>query len=166
MHLNYTNGCICTSLTIDDNETIDIEIGDFKKVIKQLLHLDKLKENNDIIIDFFEDLICVNEPKIITSEFDDLYDIRLFEYKINDILLSFTEVFYGHDIYINHKLWNKDINNDIFTIIESLIDECDDIAILQTFFCNVLENCGKLEKDYPHHCDCCGDWIYSYNLDV
>ena len=37
MKLNYTDGCICTSLTVDEIETIDLDINTFKNVIKKIL---------------------------------------------------------------------------------------------------------------------------------
>ncbi|MDE5889033.1 MAG: hypothetical protein K2H20_03340, partial [Bacilli bacterium] len=80
------------------------------------------------------------------------------------IVLSYCEVFYEDMIFSNHKLWNKNVNNEILFIVEKLIDLTDDICPLQTFFCKVLEKYGTMEDGYPHHCDCCGDWIYSYDL--
>lgn len=37
MKLEYTDGCICDSLTVDGIETVDISINDFKKVLYQLI---------------------------------------------------------------------------------------------------------------------------------
>ena len=37
MKLNYTDGCICTSLTVDGTETIDLDIDTFRNVIKKFL---------------------------------------------------------------------------------------------------------------------------------
>lgn len=37
MKLEYIDGCICDSLTVDGIETIDISINDFKKVLYQLI---------------------------------------------------------------------------------------------------------------------------------
>lgn len=37
MKLKYTEGCVSTSLTIDDVETIDMEVKDFKTVIKKMI---------------------------------------------------------------------------------------------------------------------------------
>lgn len=37
MKLEYTDGCICTSLTIDGKETIDMNVEDFKSVIYKLI---------------------------------------------------------------------------------------------------------------------------------
>lgn len=38
MELEYTYGCICDSLTINDKETIDIPIDTIKDVIQELLY--------------------------------------------------------------------------------------------------------------------------------
>lgn len=37
MKLEYTDGCICDSLTVDRIETADMSINDFKKVLYQLI---------------------------------------------------------------------------------------------------------------------------------
>lgn len=42
MKLEYTDGCICTSLTVDGKETVDMDIKDFKEVIYKLVD----KEND------------------------------------------------------------------------------------------------------------------------
>ena len=42
MKLEYTDGCICTSLTVDGKETIDMDTKDFKEVIHKLID----KEND------------------------------------------------------------------------------------------------------------------------
>ena len=42
MKLEYTDGCVCTSLTIDGKETIDMNVEDFKSVIHKLID----KEND------------------------------------------------------------------------------------------------------------------------
>lgn len=37
MKLEYTEGCVCTSLTVDGVETVDMNINDLKKVICKLV---------------------------------------------------------------------------------------------------------------------------------
>lgn len=37
MKLEYTEGCVCTSLTVDGVETVDMDINDLKKVICKLV---------------------------------------------------------------------------------------------------------------------------------
>ena len=37
MKLKYIEGCICTSLTIDGKETIDMDIDSLKKVVNKLI---------------------------------------------------------------------------------------------------------------------------------
>ena len=37
MKLKYIEGCICTSLTVDGKETIDMNVEDFKSVIHKLI---------------------------------------------------------------------------------------------------------------------------------
>ena len=35
MKLEYTDGCICTSLTVDGKETIDMDLDSLKEVINK-----------------------------------------------------------------------------------------------------------------------------------
>lgn len=42
MKLKYVDGCICTSLSVDDVESIDMNPEDFRKVIHQLV--DKVED--------------------------------------------------------------------------------------------------------------------------
>lgn len=37
MKLKYIEGCICTSLTVDGKETIDMDIDSLKKVVNKLI---------------------------------------------------------------------------------------------------------------------------------
>lgn len=41
MKLSYTDGCICTSLTVDDVETVNMEMRDVKNVICKLVNSEK-----------------------------------------------------------------------------------------------------------------------------
>lgn len=42
MKLEYTEGCICDSISVDGIESIDMDINDFKKVVTLLL----IREND------------------------------------------------------------------------------------------------------------------------
>lgn len=37
MKLEYTDGCVCTSLTVDGKETIDMDLDSLKEVINKLI---------------------------------------------------------------------------------------------------------------------------------
>ena len=37
MKLKYIEGCICTSLTVDGKETVDMDIDSLKKVVNKLI---------------------------------------------------------------------------------------------------------------------------------
>lgn len=57
MKLKYVDGCICTSLTVDGVETIDMKPEDFKNVIHKLI--DKETDRGilqTIFIDLMEDI--------------------------------------------------------------------------------------------------------------
>lgn len=80
MKLEYTDGCVCTSLTIDGVETVDMPVDEFKKVIYQL------------------------------------------------------------------------------------IDRESDLCTLQNIWINLIEQQGEYED--LGHCECCGDYIFKYTLEI
>ena len=62
MKINYTSGCICDSLTIDDKESTDLSVDDIKDAIVKALN-----KINDVAI-LQEILITVAE----TGEYENL----------------------------------------------------------------------------------------------
>lgn len=62
MKINYTSGCICDSLTIDDKESTDLSVDDIKDTIVKALN-----KINDIAI-LQEILITIAE----TGEYENL----------------------------------------------------------------------------------------------
>lgn len=164
--LEYVTGCVCTSLMIDGEETIDMDINSFKEVIKEMVCLE-YEGINDLIHDFIIDMISdyTVEPKVMLSQ-DDNYEIQLFEKEVGDVLISYVDIFYDDMFFINHRLWDKKVDEKIIKMVYQLIDETEDIAIFQTFFCDVIEKYGIMEDGYPHFCDCCGDMILSYTMEI
>ena len=63
MKLEYTDGCICTSLTIDGKETIDMNLNSLKEVINKLI-------NRETDLGVLQDIWC----DLVTSqgEYEDL----------------------------------------------------------------------------------------------
>lgn len=80
MKLEYTDGCVCTSLTVDGVETVDMKVEDLQDVICKLVKREK------------------------------------------------------------------------------------DVATLQNLWISLMESQGEF-KDLGH-CDCCGDWIINYTLEI
>ena len=165
--LKYTNGCTCTSLTVDDVETIDMDINDFRKVIKQMVRL-YFHKMNEYVFNFMKDMVSdyTNESKAIQSSKDDFYEVRVYEKYVDNVLITYCEVFFEDMIFFDHKLWNKNVNDYVLYLVDKLIDETEDISIFQDFFCKVIGHYGILEDGYPHYCDCCGDYIYSYTMEI
>ena len=63
MKLEYTDGCVCTSLTVDGKETIDMSKEELKEVICKLLD----KESDlGVLQDIWRDLVTSQ------GEFEDL----------------------------------------------------------------------------------------------
>ena len=55
MKLEYTDGCICTSLTVDEVQTIDMNINDFRDVIHKLIDReDDIATLQSLFIDLME----------------------------------------------------------------------------------------------------------------
>lgn len=63
MKLEYTDGCICTSLTVDGKETVDMSKEELKEVICKLL--DK-EADLGVLQDIWRDLVTSQ------GEFEDL----------------------------------------------------------------------------------------------
>lgn len=63
MKLEYTDGCVCTSLTVDGKETVDMSKEELKEVICKLLD----KESDlGVLQDIWRDLVMSQ------GEFEDL----------------------------------------------------------------------------------------------
>ena len=63
MKLEYTDGCVCTSLTVDGKETIDMDLNSLKEVINKLI-------NRETDLGVLQDIWC----NLVTSqgEYEDL----------------------------------------------------------------------------------------------
>ena len=68
-------------------------------------------------------------------------------------------------IKINKKNWNNILSDRMYDDMCYLIDNIDDISVLQSIFCSVMEHCGEYEcSEQP--CECCGEFIRRYNLEI
>lgn len=54
MKLEYTDGCICTSLTVDGKETIDMNLDSLKEVINKLI---SRETDLGVLQDIWRDLV-------------------------------------------------------------------------------------------------------------
>lgn len=63
MKLEYTEGCVCTSLTVDGKETVDMDIDSLKEVVIKLINRET---DFGVIQDIWRDLMESQE------EFEDL----------------------------------------------------------------------------------------------
>lgn len=63
MKLEYTDGCICTSLTVDGKETVDMSKEELKEVICKLL---ERESDLGVLQDIWRDLVTSQ------GEFEDL----------------------------------------------------------------------------------------------
>ncbi len=170
MKLNYTDGCICTSLTVDEIETIDLDINTFKNVIKKILTFGRDK-NITLLIECVHHLI--QESYYFELEEKDEEE-EIFE-KMNKYVCHVNNNTYEYiekwdkdvtsEVNINKIKWNNILTDEMYKDMCDLINKIEDVAVLQTIFCSVLERCGKYEcSDNP--CDCCGDYIRQYTMEI
>ena len=55
MELEYTNGCICTSLTVDNVETINMDINELKSILHKMIdNLDDISDLQSIFCYYLE----------------------------------------------------------------------------------------------------------------
>jgi len=136
IRLEYTDGCVCTSLDVDGKEfNIDLTFKERKDICFKLVKEDIMdnhfyKQMLETYIECYEDNIGLN---IKTEEWGEFIDYQLNDEKGKSYLLKAINTIPE--------------NNDWF---------------FQELFCRTLESFGKY-KDLGH-CDCCGDHIRRYIL--
>ena len=170
MKLNYTDGCICTSITVDAQETIDLDIDTFRNVIKKFLTFGR--DKNFVVL-----LECIHKliQETYYTELDEkeegefLDNMNHYVCHINNNQYDYTEWWdkstTSEMICINKNIWDNILTEEMYKDMCDLIDKIDDIAVLQSIFCSVLERCGKYDcSDKP--CDCCGDYIRHYTMEI
>lgn len=170
MKLKYTDGCICTSLTVDDVETIDMDIETFKNVIKKFLTYGQ-KNNFKMLIECLHQLI--KEGYYNEYDGDENFDVpdntNYYTCHINGKQYEYIEFFDKGTVYdiigIDKNIWDNEFTEKMYNDMCCLIDKLSDIAILQTIFCHVMERCGAY-KCSNEPCDCCGDYIRSYTMEI
>ena len=172
MKLSYTDGCICTSLTVDDVETIDMPIEELKSVVKTLFDRE---ENEEVLQTYFLNLITsvgecylleygsgaleeVTVHKVLFKERKDKYDY------FGEKSMVYIDFTYDDCFVINERKWNFNVTDEIREMFHKLIDMTDDVAVLHECWCASMKSQGKY-KDLGH-CDCCGDYITNYTLGI
>lgn len=173
MKLNYTDGCICTSLTVDGIETIDLDIDTFRNVIKKFLTFGRDK-NFVVLLECIHKLIeetYYTELDEKEGEEEEFLDNMNNHYvcHINNNQYDYTEWWdkttTSNMICINKNTWDNILSEEMYKDMCDLIDKIDDIAVLQSIFCSVLERCGKYDcSNKP--CECCGDYIRHYAMEI
>ena len=171
MKLNYTDGCICTSLTVDGTETIDLDIDTFRNVIKKFLTFGRDK-NFAVLLECIHKVIEETYyTELDEKEEEEFLDNMNNHYvcHINNNQYDYTEWWDKKATYdtvcINGNTWDNILTEEMYKDMCDLIDKIDDIAVLQSIFCSVLERCGKYDcSDKP--CECCGDYIRHYAMEI
>ena len=171
MKLNYTDGCICTSLTVDGTETIDLDIDTFRNVIKKFLTFGRDK-NFVVLLECIHKLIEETYyTELDEKEEEEFLDNMNNHYvcHINNNQYDYTEWWDKKATYdtvcINGNTWDNILSEEMYKDMCDLIDKIDDIAVLQSIFCSVLERCGKYDCS-KKPCECCGDYIRHYAMEI
>ena len=112
MKLNYTDGCVCTSLTVDGVETIDLEFDTFKNVIKRFLTFGRDK-NFKILLTCICRLIYETYYNTLKDdEEEELYEnMNKYDCYVNNNHYEYIEQWDENNTYrlikINKKIWNN-----------------------------------------------------------
>lgn len=179
MKLHYTAGCICTSLTVDGKETIDLSEKKMKEVVKKMVSYIWKPENDCIyyIVKYlvqtvgefnsmmFGDVPCYNE--ITTNRYDcDKKNYLVCISVPTDEFLLVNKLVCDYAKVTRQDRWDnkKHCTKEFLKASLEMIDKLDDFADLQWIFCQVMEAVGK--SDEPYQCGCCGDWVYPYDLEI
>ena len=173
MLLEYTDGCICSSLAVDGIESTDMGVDNFRKVIH---HLYDLTNNKSLLRFIFENLV-MSQGKYFILEYDK--DNIFGDVAVHTISFGtgndyprrndphFTYINYNYDevCIVDKGIWNFEKSDVINNRIHSLIDREEDISVLQSIFCKFLEYNGNY-KCSSKACDCCGDYIRTWRFQI
>ena len=181
MKLKYTDGCICTSLTVDGKETTDMTFDELRAVVLNMFkHI--WDNKSDVIPDIITDLIReVGMNKSFKYGKYDIFDeIGIYMYYYNDDCkdyLTYIEVPYNETLYVNELVcdytklvrqfkWDNNLhcNDKYFDIVKTMLERVEDFAVLQRLFCEILEQCG-IPKSLGR-CECCDDYINTYSMTI
>lgn len=171
MKLDYTDGCICTSLTVDGIETIDLDIDTFRNVIKKFLTFGRDK-NFAVLLECIRQLIQEAHYAELEENEDEeefLDNVNHYVCHSNNNQYDYTEWWDKSTTYdmicINKNTWDNILTEEMYKDMCNLIDNIDDIAVLQTIFCAVLKRCGEYDCS-KKPCEFCGDYIQHYAMEI
>lgn len=125
MVLKYTSGCICSSLTVDDVEEIDLRSNKVRRVALRKIgnYIESLELDNESLEwlrDCIEGYLCFEPDELKNKTKSELCElIRTTEPRNLNYVLQF-----------------------------------------------VVERYGKLTYKSKTACECCGDYVYEYTLEV
>lgn len=147
MNFNYTDGCTCTSYDVDGTEFMDLSIEKQRELAIKLINY---SNNQNVFVYIYsfslEDIDDVYDMD--NKQLDEFYkniDKQVIDFKTNWSQEKQKE--YCLNYISNYNI--NDVNAD---------------WVYQTVFEQVLEYDGKY-KDLGY-CDCCGDHIRSYTLEI
>lgn len=161
MKVKYTNGCICDSLTIDDNETVDMELNEIRDITCKLY--DRYADDNETFERAITDYIdqgdypqCDDEDVVIAN--------RNIVIGGKEIKLKHTYIRLDEYIHIDNDAGNEIPHAELKKFGYECLKLQTDTASLQGMIIEIIEKHGLYE--YIGHCDCCGDTIVEYTLTI
>lgn len=178
--LKYIDGCICTSLTVNDVETIDLSFDDMKNIVSKMInYIWKSEKDKNIICDIILYLLMEvgEEQSFKYSKYDIYGEIVVFNYYYDDRnyltyiscptddFILVNELICDYTKLVRQDKWDNKIhcNNKNLMIIQSMLDKVIDFSSLQFIFCRIMECVGTYTSEY---CECCGDNVNEYNLEI
>lgn len=169
MQLKYVDGCVCTSLTADGVETVDMPIERLRGVVKSLFKLeyDNQGDGKSDMCYYMGEIIDATNTSSM-EHYDDDVECYMTAYArdVNGVPYRHVDVYFRDLLFIGCEIFKyevKKLEEGDFLNLCGLVDEITDVAVLQGMFCHTMQKYGKYEcSDSP--CDCCGDWIRTYTL--
>lgn len=163
---------------VDGKETVDLNINQLRSAVREMMTYAWDLEDAVIpdILEFlvtrtgeYYDLIygkhssdSVEVSKYVHSETNYLVYINV----PTKSLLLVCEVICSTTKLTKQEEWSneKHCTKKYLGITQKMLMNLEDISDLQWIFCRIMESLGHPEE--PIHCGCCGDTIYSYDLEI
>lgn len=178
MTFEYTTGCVCTSLTVDEVETIDLGEDKMKEAVKVMIG-EVFKRGHECSREVVKYLVedTGDFHSLVYNDYDEVtvrekkegggMYLTSMDTPIADFLIV-SELVDSYCKIVRQKEWKAEEHckdERLLRLTLGMVDELDDFASLQQIFCTIMERMGEMASE-PWTCDECGDTVYSYKLEI
>ena len=152
MIIEMTTGCVCDSLTIDNIEEINLTDNKRKKILIEISNYIvtiNIKTFGKLINNYLSNFVCEDDLNYITDFYQSL---------INDEIIVPLQQFpkiWNHEAELLTRRFRQKVHTYIATMHPNELN-----ILLQ----DLLNTLGKYK--FVGHCDCCGDIIEKYTLNI